>query len=297
MKRQFSLVSPAVAPALDEAAGEPLSARVEREIREGHIDLPLLPGLAQRIQSLIDENAPTAAIVEAIEREPFIAAAVVRYANSVAYAGLREVTDLHQAVARLGPKPLQQAVLALSSRSAFESSDPRHHELHRRIWSHSIVTALAARRLGARANLSPETAFLAGLLHDVGKIVVLQTIARMQQQSPDAAAMDEATLREFIDALHCRAGDVLCEAWNIPSDLREVVRRHHDTDLVSKDVLVAVVQVANLMSRRIGVSLNPDRSLTLLDKPGTMLLRLDDVKLANLLVDLEDDWAKIEGMF
>ena len=277
---------------------EPLAVRIERDIREGRIALPVLPRIALHVQDLIEQEAPTQAIVQAIEREPTIAAAVVRYANSIAYAGLREVTDLHQAVLRLGHKPVQQTVLALAARTVFDTQDKQYMDLYRVIWSHSVTTALAARRLASRAAVPPETAFLAGLLHDIGKVVILQCASEMRRRDPSRFAVDEPTLREFLDALHCRTGDVLCEAWNIPAELRDVVQRHHHDDLTGpKDLLVAVVQVANLMATKIGVSLHPDPELSLLDKAASLLLRLDDVKLANLLVDLEDDTARIEGIF
>jgi len=279
-------------------AAEPLAVRIERDIREGRIALPVLPRIALHVQELIQQDAPTPAIVEAIEKEPTIAAALVRYANSIAYAGLREVTDLHQAVLRLGHKPVQQTVLALAARTVFDTRDKQYIELYRVIWSHSVTTALAARRLASRAAVPPETAFLAGLLHDIGKVVILQCASDLRRRDPLGFAVDEPTLREFLDALHCRTGDVLCEAWNIPAELRDVVQRHHDADLTGpKDMLVAVVQVANLMATKIGISLHPDPELSLLDKAASLLLRLDDVKLANLLVDLEDDTARIEGVF
>lgn len=279
-------------------AAEPLAVRIERDIREGRIALPVLPRIALQVQELIEQDSATSAIVEAIEREPTIAAALVRYANSIAYAGLREVTDLHQAVLRLGHKPVQQTVVALAARTVFDTRDKQYMDLYRVIWSHSVTTALAARRLASRAAVPPETAFLAGLLHDIGKVVILQCASELRRRDPLGFAVDEPTLREFLDALHCRTGDVLCEAWNIPAELRDVVQRHHDVDLTApKDLLVAVVQVANMMATKIGISLHPDPELSLLDKASSLLLRLDDVKLANLLVDLEDDTARIEGVF
>ena len=289
-------VSPIPSPS--DSTVEPFAVRIERDIREGRIALPVLPRIALHVQELIAQDAATPAIVEAIEREPSIAAALVRYSNSIAYAGLREVTDLHQAVLRLGHKPVQQTVLALAARTVFDTQDRQFVDLYRVIWSHSVTTALAARRLASRASVPPETAFLAGLLHDIGKVVVLQCASEQRRHDPMGFAADGPTLREFLDALHCRTGSLLCEAWNIPADLREVVQRHHDPNLTGpKDVLIAVVQVANLMATKIGVSLHPDPELSLLDKPASHLLRLDDVKLANLLVDLEDDTARIQGVF
>ncbi len=279
-------------------AEEPLAARVEREIKEGRLTLPVMPTVALEVRRLIDQDAGMPAIVAAIERDPAIAAALVKYANSVVYAGLRDITDLQQAVMRLGLAPVQQAVTALSARSILDHADRAHQDLYKRIWLHSITTAMAARRLAARVRVPAETAFLAGLLHDLGKVVVLQSVAVFQRANPDGVKMDETTVLEFTDALHASVGDTLFEAWKIPSDLRDVLRRHHDTSLNGAgDMLVAVVQMADMLAAKAGASLHPDPNLSLVEGPACALLRLDDVKLAALLVDLEDDVEAVKGIF
>jgi putative nucleotidyltransferase with HDIG domain len=280
------------------AAEEPLSVRVEREIKEGKLTLPVMPTVALEVRRLIENEAGIPAIVAAIERDPSIAAALVKYANSVVYAGLRDITDLQQAVMRLGLMPVQQAVTALSARSVFDHADKANQALYKRIWLHSITTAMAARRLAARVRVPVETAFLAGLLHDLGKVVVLQSVSKLKGRAPGGSMIDEATVLEFVDALHCTVGDTLFEAWKIPSDLRDVLRRHHDTNLNgASDMLVAVVQMADLLAAKAGASLHPDPDLSLIDAPACALLRLDDVKLASLLVELEDDVEAVKDIF
>jgi HD-like signal output (HDOD) protein len=143
-----------------------------------------------------------------------------------------------------------------------------------------------------------ETAFLAGLLHDIGKIVVLQCVSSLKKADSGRFALDDVTVLEFVEALHCSVGDMLFEVWNIPADLRQVLRRHHDTTLTPPgDMLVAVVQVADMMAAKLGASLHPDPDLSLLGTPASAMLRLDDIKVANLLVDLEDDMRNTQGLF
>lgn len=290
---------PAPAIALDQLPStEPLAVKVEREIREGRLTLPVMPQVAMQVRALIESDAGIPAIVAVIERDPSMAAALIKYANSAAYAGLRDIKELSQAVMRLGLMPVQQTVLALSARSVFTSNDKEHIELYKRIWFHSITTAMAARRLASRVRVPAETAFLAGLVHDIGKVVVLQCVAKLRGRAPGGFVIDESTLLEFVDALHCTVGDMLFQAWNIPADLREVLRRHHDTTLNgSGDMLVAIVQMADMMAAKVGASLHPDPDLPLIETPAGALLRLDDVKLASLLVELEDDMASMAGMF
>lgn len=287
------------APAVDLESmtpAEPLQRRIEREIREGKVALPVMPHVAMEVRRLVETGAGVPALVAAIEKEPSIAAALVKYANSAAYAGLREVKDLNQAVLRLGMVAVQHAVMGLASKNLFQGDGP-YADLFQRIWAHSVTTALAARRLAARVHVPTETAFLAGLLHDIGKIVVLQTVAALQRQER-SLTLDAPTVLEFVEALHCPVGDMLFESWNIPAELRQVLRRHHDTTLASpSDMLVAVVQVADMMAAKLGASLHPDADLSLIGTPASTMLRLDDIKVANLLVDLEDDMSTTAGLF
>jgi putative nucleotidyltransferase with HDIG domain len=282
----------------DRPAPVPLAQRIEQEIRAGRVELPVLPQVAIEVQQLMDREADITSLVKVIEREPSVAAALIKYANAAVYAGLRDVTDLHQALLRLGLDSVRQAVLSISAKGAFETNDPNQRRLYQTIWLHSLTTAIAARRLAALVSVAPETAFLAGLMHDIGRIVVLRGISALRKRDPQSFLVPAHTVREFTDALHCPIGDVLCHEWNIPAELRDAVARHHEPGLSEpKDTLAAVVQVADLMAAKVGASLHPDPELTLIGRPSLQLLGLDDVRIATLLIDLEDEREQLATIF
>ncbi|MFI5077888.1 MAG: HDOD domain-containing protein [Vicinamibacteria bacterium] len=267
-----------------------LAARLEREIREGRVELPILPQAAVDVQELIARDAGLPAIVRAIEREPIVAAALVKYANAAVYAGLRDVTDLQQAIARLGLDSVRETVVSLSARAAFKADNPAQAKYYSTIWTHSLTTAVAARRLAEFVSVPKETAFLAGLLHDIGRICVLRGITTLRTRDPKGFVLPDNTIGEFTDALHCAMGEALCQAWNIPVELSDAIKRHHDVNLTEpQDTLAAVVQVADLMAAKIGASLHPEPNMKLVERPSFAALQLDDVKIAMLLVELEDE--------
>jgi putative nucleotidyltransferase with HDIG domain len=273
-----------------------LSAVIEAELRKGSIELPVLPEAAAQVRAVMAREGGAREIVGVIEREPALAAEILRYANSIAYAGLREITDLQQAVMRLGLGAVEQTVLALSARNAFQAADKSQERLYRSLWQHSITTALAARRLAPKsAPFSAETVFLAGLLHDIGKLVVLRCLSTLRRRDPAHYTFEEGTVLEFFEALHCKAGLALAEVWNLPGEIRDVIGRHHEPDFPSPaDLLVAVVQLADLVAAKLGATLRPRAEISLLEAPGARLLRLDDTRLATLLVDVEDDVARMQ---
>ena len=282
----------------DAKVNDPLAIRLEREIRAGHIALPVLPTLALEVEDLINRDSDVSVIVHSIEREPSVAAGLIRYANAAMFTGLREVTEIEQAVVRLGLNSVRAAVVSLSAASAFKTEDAAHKKFYQAMWVHSLTTATAARRLASYVSVPKETAFLAGLLHDIGRVVVFHGIHAMKRRSPERYTVPDRTIQEFTDALHCRMGQVLGEAWNIPATLIDAIARHHDPALTGPDdVLPAVVQIADLMAKKIGASLTPDPKVKLLDKPSFHLLQLDDVKVSGILVDLEDERDRMMHVF
>lgn len=276
-----------------------LASLIDAEIRTGAVELPVLPTAAAQVREIVAFGGGARDIADVLGHDPVLAAAILRHANSASYAGLREVTDLQQAVTRLGISSVDRTVLALSAKNAFAPTDRLDKELYDSLWTHSMTAAAAARRLAPRSStFSPETVFLAALLHDMGKIVVLRCAGMLRRRDPQRFKFERVTLLEFFDALHCTTGDTLCQSWHLPPEVRDVMRRHHDLDLSGpQDALVAIVQLANKIAAKLGASLKPDAEVSLLDTPGAHLLRLDDVKLASLLVEIEDEVSALREMF
>jgi putative nucleotidyltransferase with HDIG domain len=267
---------------------------IEAEIHAGNVDLPPLPEIALKVRELIEAESDIEEIAAAIGRDPAYAAAILRYANSVAFAGLKQVGDLPTAMQRLGLKAVEQTVLALSARAVFRADDPTDERILRTLWEHSLTTAIAARRLTMKG-IGPELAFLAGLLHDIGKVIVLRCAADLRAQSPERFRFSERVLLEFLQELHCRVGDAFLASWNIPDEVRDAVRRHHDTAFAPDQMLAAIVACADMVATKLGKSLFPDPDLHLLEGAAAELLHLDDVKVANLLVEVEDDLDRFNG--
>jgi HD-like signal output (HDOD) protein len=270
----------------------PLVERIEAEIRAGHVELPVLPEVAVRVREVIAADGPISAVADVVDREPAFAAALLRYANSVAFSGLRKIVDLRDAMTRLGMKAVGQIVLAIAAEQVFASPDPQDERILRTLWDHAITTAIASRRLATRG-VSADLAFLGGLLHDAGKVVILRCVAGMHRRGEAPPVLAPNVLQEFFDALHCRVGDLFFDSWHIPSEIRDVVSRHHDARFDGpNELLIAIVAFADQIAAKLGASLHPDPARSLLDHPGALVLRMDDVKVASLLLDVEEDVAR-----
>ncbi len=202
-----------------------------REIR----DLPALPQIVTQIlERTRDPNCPAREIVRLVSRDQALVIKILRLVNSAYYGFSRKIATINLAVAILGYRAVQNLVLNVGLASMFRdimnSTDKRRVAL----FEHSMECAVLAKALAARLptlELQQDEAFTAGLLHDIGKIV-------LEQHAP-SAAMHVAAAREEkglsgIDAEievlgvdHAAVGEWIAMRWNIPARLREAILYHH----------------------------------------------------------------------
>ncbi|MFO0626598.1 MAG: HDOD domain-containing protein [Polyangiales bacterium] len=217
--------------------------RLAPEVERRTVDLPVLPRNAAEILRVaraadLDFNA----VVRLAEADPTLAAKVLSVANSALYARGGAVASVRQATVRLGAFALRDLLL-MSVYGAALFDVPRYHDLVEGVFAHSASVASIARRLARRVQVDGDAAYLAGLLHDIGRARCLKIAARAL---PRGVEVDD--LRAAVDALHPRAGAVVVRAWRLPESLAAVCERHHHPD---GDPLVRMVHAADLLAHAV----------------------------------------------
>lgn len=275
----------------------PIADRIMEAIGKGNVSLPPLPELGTRLRDMIaDEGAGAPEVARLVGRDAAVAASLLRAANSAAFGGLRRISELDQAVARLGLKQVCSIVTVLLHKGMFTSSRPGRDGLFRALWEHAVATSLGARMIASKDGADPETAFLAGLLHDTGKLLVLRGVDYLES-SGQIPPVSPAVLAELMDVLHPSLGYRVLREWRIPEPACQVALRHHDVDLGAADGLLLRVMAANAVSRKLGAHPNPDPDLRLSEVPAVERLGIADLELATLLVDLEDALESVREVF
>jgi putative nucleotidyltransferase with HDIG domain len=195
-------------------------------VARGELDIPVLPEAAAEVLALVQSpRCDAAALTAVIRRDPSLSASFVRIASSPAYAGAIKLTSVQQAVARLGFTTIVQLTLAAASRARVFAVPGFEDEL-REAFRHALMTALFAQEI-ARFRRSPvDAAFTAGLLHDFGKPVLLQTIARLPGARLGNDA-DDGALLAAADRLHTYVGGDLAVRWGFVDAIGDAVRTHH----------------------------------------------------------------------
>jgi putative nucleotidyltransferase with HDIG domain len=220
---------------------------LERHLEED-VELPILPEAAARIVALCqDEKADARAFETVLERDPSLASHVLRIANSPAYAPQSRIVSLKQAVSRLGLGTLRNIVLAISLQGrVFKVAG--HQARVRSIWAHCAVAAVFAREIARKLRKNVEGAFLCGLLHDVGRPIVLQaTIDALAHRTKEA--LPDALLETAMNEFHEAVGADLIAAWKLADWTAAVVAHHHDpAKAAPHDEEARITRLADLLA-------------------------------------------------
>lgn len=199
---------------------------LDERIRERSFDLPLLPEVATQVMTLASSaDSDAVQLSEVLHRDQAFASHVLRVANSPAMLPKVPIVSLQQAVSRIGMSMISEIAIAISLQSK-TFNVKGHMDLVRKLWRHSLATGWFAKEIARMRRRNVENSFLCGLLHDVGKPIVLATIGELEKSRN--TRYDDAILHAALDAYHCEVGFLLCEAWGLPEQVKESVRWHHD---------------------------------------------------------------------
>ncbi|MGE0040451.1 MAG: HDOD domain-containing protein [Vicinamibacterales bacterium] len=223
-----------------------------------------LPATANKLIAMLDEEEVSLAeVASVIEFDPVVAARVLRLARSAAYAGRIPAHDVRTAVMRLGAATVLDLVLG-DYLKTLRVTAPLYDLAEDELWAHGAASALAVRALVRevpRAGIPP-IAQTAALMHDIGKLVMVRTLAARPAQVNSYCASHGVTWIEAERALfgcdHAEVGGALARHWNLPPELASAVERHHDSPIEAPDAVVDAVVVANLVAKSVGVGLGAE---------------------------------------
>jgi HD-like signal output (HDOD) protein len=203
-------------------------------------------------------EASAAQIAQLIESDQALASKVLRLVNS-SYFGLpRKITSLRQAVVLLGFNAVRNALLALSVVHVFGKGSKEDFD-RAEFWKHALGTAATARFLASKLHQgSEEEAYAAGILHDIGKIVLDQYLHSQFMACLEFSRMEGLSLfeaeRRLLGITHCDVGEYLGEQWGLPPKLIEGIALHHRPRILrSEPKLVAIVCVADTLVRQMAI--------------------------------------------
>ena len=220
---------------------------------EGNDKLFSLPEVCQQLARLLgDEKCADIEIAELISYDPVLTARILNRANHPSYPGppLDTVSD---AIDRIGMDNLKQLFSSTASVSAFEQIDPKVVDMES-FWHHSVCCAMAAESLAITCGLKrPGQLFVAGLIHDIGQLVIYQSLPDLALKVLETAGEEESfrykAEKKILGLTHAQVGKTLVEKWRLPAMIQETVEFHHEPQLAGEFLVEAsIVHIATAIA-------------------------------------------------
>lgn len=272
-------------------AARSLKDRIAETAANPSTHIPVFNPIALEVQKMgADENVSLSKIEATLVRDPALSAQILRMANSSMYSGLSAVATLRQALSRIGSTQVVRLALAAAQVSLYQPRHPLFKSRMSSMWKTAYASALGAAWIASRSGHTEmaEQAFLAGLLHDVGKLVVMRSIEKLVLEGKIEGPLPDSVVMEMIDALHCEFGYDLMKRWNLPEAYCVIGRDHHLQQCDTGNVMMVCVRLIDEVCRKMGISGPAEPDLMPAAGEEAQALMLTEVTLADLEVTLED---------
>lgn len=278
----------------------PVSVKIDLEAMI-RTKLPPLSGSVIRILQLLqDVNVTTRSLSNAVSYDPQLTTRILRLANSPIYYQQREVTSIQQAIDIIGLRSLYDILMLGVAVGAF-SKEIQHSVIGRIIWEHSLTVALYARELSKIMGLrGAEEVFICGLLHDIGKIMLLradsENYTNILEKKSESEMLSWET--ETFGYDHSQVGAIVARGWKLPDEVCQVILNHHKAAQSDQSVMVShLINIADIVANynSYGLRLEEDESLT--NSESIIFLNLKTEQLEKAWLNIEDSLDEVINAF
>ncbi len=270
------------------------SIRVQqiKRITESIISLPTLPTVVSKMIELVDNPKTSAAsLARLISTDQALTARILKLANSAYYGFPREISTVNMAIVVLGFNTVKDMGLSLSVLDVFKGGPDSFWFDVAKYWEHSIGCGVAARMLARKywPRLAAE-AFVAGLLHDIGKIILNQYAPKEFAEVMSAVAqgpleLDEAELK-IIGTGHAQVGAWLAEKWKLPRIIVEGIKYHHCPWEAQKEpALIGLITLSDFLCHKNAIGKSGRKSIPIPDPHLWALFATNGISLNDMAID------------
>lgn len=269
-------------------------------------NLPALPSIVTRLIRVV--NSPDTSAEDAaslIERDPALTTKMLRLANSAFYGIPRSISSVSSAVVILGFNTIRSLVLSASVMKMFSGNNKNTLDKER-FWKHSIVCALAAKIIVRHfinvRMMDPESAFCAGILHDIGKLIFNEFAGDDYKTACAYAMSNNIPLLEaeriVLGIDHAQIGRILADKWALPLDLEYSIVFHHSPGEADKLTdLVTTVHFADILTHQAGLHLWDDEAQVQEWAESKNILRISDNDMTKIMETLQESVEKSLDFF
>ncbi len=267
---------------------EPISATIMRHKVESISALPTVPSTLKQISSMLEN--PRLSIDELgrfISNDPALTSKILKMVNSAAYGFPNRISSISHAIMLLGLNVVRGLLLGVSVFELMQNTISG-------LWEHSMGCAVVSRLIAQKREIKePEEVSVCGLLHDIGKVILILQFPTEYEKAREHAHAEGIPLHEaeriFFEATHADVGSWLARKWRFPINLVEALEYHHRPQLSKQAVLeTAIVHVSDVLVRARGIGSDCDARVPDLDPNAWSLLQLSDGDVKGILAELEE---------
>ncbi len=284
--------------------GSTNNAPYYKKVVESIDQLPSLPAIVTKLIQVV--NSPESSADDAaklIEKDPGLTSKMIRLANSAFYGIPRSISSVSSAVVILGFNTIRSLVLSASVMKMFAGSQQPALDKEK-FWRHSISTAMAAKIIVRHfinvRMMDPESAFCAGILHDIGKLIFNEYMSKEYVEVTAFAEKNNSSLfdaeTKVLGINHAAIGKVISDKWALPLDLEYTLVHHHEPGSADQlNELVATINYADLLAHEAGASLWENEPVYVAKNNYRSILNVSDAdheRIFQMLLDSLDKSAE-----
>jgi putative nucleotidyltransferase with HDIG domain len=265
-------------------------------------DLPTLPRTVLKITELVNDPKSSAKdLARVITDDQILTARLLKLVNSSFYGLPQRISTVTGAIVLIGFDAIRNLLLTTSVFDLFTGRNKKEQQKQEQLWDHSLGCAVGAKVIGNYLRYDNlEELFVAGLLHDIGKIV--EMMFQSEKFSKVAAAirrenilMIRAEIR-ILGYTHAEIGKLLAEKWNLPSKLVQIIAHHHQpTDAGSFAMEAAIVHLADIFCRALNMGSGGDNKIPPLDRFAWECLKIQTNAIEGIMQTMHDEYGDIRS--
>tara|TARA_R110002049_G_scaffold301732_1_gene494068 strand:- start:923 stop:1786 length:864 start_codon:yes stop_codon:yes gene_type:complete len=271
-----------------------LAEPLEHLINRGAIEVPMLPEVANKALLLAQNpDSDASEMAQLIQSDQSLAGHVMRIANSAAYTPMSNLVSLQQAIARLGMGVISEVALTAAI-GARMFNTPGYEKYLAGIWHHALATSLWSKEVARHCRSNVEIAFLAGLLHSIGRPAILQTIIELAKN--EQVDLTEQDIHQLENTYCHRLSEAVVNSWNMPKLVIEAVSSYTDSN--NSLATSAAAAHVNVGARFATYMLTPDKldKETLFSLPALTTLNFYQDEVDTLLSQTDAIKARLKGL-
>jgi HD-like signal output (HDOD) protein len=265
---------------------------IKEQLDSETLNLPMFHPIALKLQGLLaGKDFTIEQVVGLIIKDQALTSQILRLANSAFFSGLAKVTTITEAVVRLGAKEIANVAMLASQQNSYNSfTVPEFRAQSQMLWKHAFGSAIGARWLTEKTGYKQlaQEAFIAGLLHDIGNLLILKVMEGILLSEPQGRGVSNELMTEIMSAMHTDSGFQLMQKWNLPDLYCNIVRDHHKEQTDASNILLSMVRLVDSTCRKLGVGCAPEPTLMLAATFEAQAMGIKEILIAELEIMIED---------